>query len=57
MSEQQDLHHKASSLISKLEWIIDQIKIAGPCPLDGKNALMNIAEKLDSIVRNPLPRM
>jgi hypothetical protein len=57
MGKQRDLHTKANTLISKLEEIVDQLKALGPDELDGNNALMNISEKLDSIVRNRMPRM
>ena len=42
MSAQQTLHEKASGHLEDLKRIVDQLKGAGECPLDGWNALMNI---------------
>jgi hypothetical protein len=51
LSQQQKLHHKAKGYLAALEEIIDQLKSAGPCPLDGENAIMNIKERLAALSR------
>ena len=51
LSQQQKLHHKAKGHLAALEEIIDQLKSAGPCPLDGENAIMNIKERLAALSR------
>jgi hypothetical protein len=49
LSQQQKLHHKAKGHLAALEEIIDQLKSAGPCPLDGENVIMNINERLAAL--------
>ena len=56
MTQQQKLHAKASDAIRALETAIDNLKSAGPCPLDGNNALRNIEERLRAILENRLGR-
>ena len=51
LSQQQKLHHKAKGHLAALEEIIDQLKSAGPCPLHGENAIMNIKERLAALSR------
>ena len=41
MTRQQKLHAKARKHFRDLEAIIDGFKAAGPCRLDGNNALLN----------------
>ena len=40
-TKQQKLHTKALKHFRELEAIIDAMKAAGPCDLDGDNALLN----------------
>ena len=54
MSKQQDLHAEAITYIRNLERVVDALKNAGPCPLDGYNALDNIRERLEGTIRNRL---
>lgn len=51
MSKQQTLHRKALQHIRTLEGLIDQMKAAGPCPLDGDNALLNTKSRLEQLAR------
>ena len=51
LSQQQKLHHKAKGHRAALEEVIDQLKSAGPCPLDVENAIMNIKERLAALSR------
>jgi hypothetical protein len=49
MSKQQTLHEKAARHLEDLKRIVDQLKNAGECPLDGWNALMNIQERANAL--------
>ena len=51
MTKQQKLHQRAGKHLAELESILDQLKAAGPCPLDDDNALLNIRERLASLAR------
>jgi hypothetical protein len=55
LSQQQRLHQKAKTHLSALEEIIDQLKAAGPCPLDDDNAILNIRERLADLSRRCTP--
>jgi hypothetical protein len=46
MTKQQRLHAKALKHFRELEKIIDDLKAAGPCKLDGNNALLNTRDWL-----------
>lgn len=50
MSTQRDLHGKAIKHLNELEAIIDRMKRAGPCDLDGWNALLNTKQRLIGLV-------
>lgn len=56
MTRQQKLHAEATSAIRRLEAAIDGLKNAGPCPLNGNNALRNLEECLRAILDNRLGR-
>lgn len=56
MTRQRTLHAKAADAIRKLETVIDGLKRAGPCPLDGNNALRNVEERLRAILENRFGR-
>jgi hypothetical protein len=49
MTKQQKLHAKARNHFRDLESIIDELKAAGPCKLDGNNALLNVREWLSQL--------
>ncbi len=49
MSEQRREHEKALQHISALEEIIDRLKQLGPSEEEGNNALMNVAEWMESL--------
>ena len=51
MSKQQRLHQKAIKHLAEVEAIIDDLKAAGPCPLDGDNALANVRQRLADLSR------
>ncbi len=54
-TKQQRLHREALRAIAKLETLIDELKSAGPCPLDGRNALLNTHEQIKGLLgRFPL---
>jgi len=46
MTKQQKLHRQAIKHLAALEEIIDELKSAGPCDLDGSNAILNVRERL-----------
>ena len=46
MTKQQDLHHKGLKHTDALEKIIDELKSLGPCPLDMRNALLNLEQHI-----------
>jgi hypothetical protein len=56
--KQRDLHAKAIKRFDELEKLIDQMKQAGPHPLDGWNALMNTKEQIEGLARRcaPIPQ-
>lgn len=54
MTKQQNLHRVGLSAVADLERLIDRLKEAGPCPLDGRNALMNLREQVQGLL-NRLP--
>ncbi|WP_372394006.1 hypothetical protein ABMY26_00860 (plasmid) [Azospirillum sp. HJ39] len=47
MTKQQNLHRAGMSAVADLEKLIDRLKEAGPCPLDGRNALMNLLQRIE----------
>lgn len=49
MSKQRKTHEQALKHIFELEKAIDRLKGLGPCPLDGENALKNVAQWLDDL--------
>ncbi len=49
MSKQRTLHERAGRHLEDLKRIVDQLKNAGECPLDGWNALMNIRERANAL--------
>jgi hypothetical protein len=46
MRTQQKLHAEALKHLRDLEAIIDALKAAGPCDLDGDNAILNVQDWL-----------
>lgn len=56
MTRQQKLHAEATNAIRRLESAIDGLKSAGPCPLNGNNALRNLEERLRAILDNQFGR-
>ncbi len=50
MSKQQDLHRTGLTAVADLERIIDRLKDAGPCPLDGRNALLNLRQHVEGLL-------
>lgn len=50
MSKQQTLHRKGLSAVAQLEHVIDGLKAAGPCPLDGRNAIMNLRQQIEGLL-------
>ncbi|WP_316232947.1 hypothetical protein [Bradyrhizobium sp. SZCCHNPS2010] len=46
MTTQKRLHSKAVRHIRELDEIIDKLKDAGPCQLDGDNAMLNVKDRL-----------
>ena len=46
MTTQQRLHSKAVKHLRSLSEIIDDLKDAGRCELDGDNAILNVKEQL-----------
>ncbi|MEH2480183.1 uncharacterized protein YukE [Nitrobacteraceae bacterium AZCC 2146] len=46
MTKQQKLHSKAARYLRDLETIIDNLKHAGSCKLDGDNAILNVKDQL-----------
>jgi hypothetical protein len=55
MTQQRTLHDQAGEHLSALESIIDDLKAAGACPLDGWNALLNIRDRMQGIVTGRFP--
>lgn len=51
MTDQRALHDEALAHLDELEKVIDLLKHAGPHPLDGNNALLNIAERSEHLAR------
>jgi len=49
MTTQQKLHAKALKQFRDLEGIIDDLKAAGPCKLDGNNAILNVRDWLNQL--------
>ena len=49
MSKQWDLQCKFLKRVGEIERIIDGLKSAGPCPLDGWNALKNVEAHLNAL--------
>lgn len=49
MSKQQTLHAKAIKCLCEMEKIIDELHRAGPCPLEGWNALLNTKRRLQAL--------
>ncbi len=50
MEAQRELHQAAIEHLHALKRIIDQVKDAGPHPLDRWNTLLNINERLVALV-------
>lgn len=50
MTKQQNLHRAGLSAVADLEKLIDRLKEAGPCPLDGRNALMNLRQHVEGLL-------
>ncbi|MCG5240062.1 hypothetical protein ACIU1J_01785 [Azospirillum doebereinerae] len=50
MSKQQTLHRKGLSAAAQLATVIDGLKAAGPCPLDGRNALLNLRQQIEGLL-------
>lgn len=50
MTKQQNLHRAGLSAVADLEKLIDSLKEAGPCPLDGRNALMNLRQQIEGLL-------
>ncbi|KJR62567.1 hypothetical protein VY88_27105 [Azospirillum thiophilum] len=55
MTKQQNLHRAGLSAVADLERLIDRLKEAGPCPLDGRNALMNLRQLTEGLL-NRFPK-
>ncbi|WP_372400749.1 hypothetical protein ABMY26_36395 (plasmid) [Azospirillum sp. HJ39] len=55
MTKQQNLHRAGLSAVADLERLIDRLKEAGPCPLDGRNALMNLRQRIEGAL-NRFPK-
>lgn len=55
MTKQQNLHRAGLSAVADLEKLIDRLKEAGPCPLEGRNALMNLRQQIEGLL-NRLPQ-
>lgn len=55
MTKQQNLHRAGLSAVADLERLIDRLKEAGPCPLDGRNGLMNLRERVEGLL-NRFPK-
>ncbi len=49
MTRQQKLHRRLRVELLELEELIDKLKAAGPCELDGPNALQNVRERLHGL--------
>ncbi|AWJ83358.1 hypothetical protein TSH58p_07340 [Azospirillum sp. TSH58] len=49
-TKQQRLHREALRAIARLETLIDELKSAGPCPLDRRNALLNTHEQIKGLL-------
>lgn len=50
MSKQQNLHRTGLAAVAYLERIIDDLKAAGPCPMDGQNALLNLRQQIEGLL-------
>ncbi|MCG5239563.1 hypothetical protein MCW82_07245 [Azospirillum doebereinerae] len=50
MSKQQTLHRKGLSAVTQLATVIDGLKAAGPCPLDGRNAITNLRQQIEGLL-------
>jgi hypothetical protein len=50
MTKQQKLHRQGLAAVTKLETVLDGLKAAGPCPLDGRNALLNLRQQVEGLL-------
>lgn len=55
MTKQQNLHRAGLDAVAKLETVIDTLKTVGPCPLDGRNALLNLRQQIEGLL-NRFPK-
>ncbi|RJF81095.1 hypothetical protein D3877_12790 [Azospirillum cavernae] len=50
MTKQQKLHQAGLAAVTKLETVLDGLKAAGPCPLDGRNAVLNLRQQVEGLL-------